>query len=95
VEIARGTDPAKIPAGVRQVFYYADTARALTRLGGRDREAIRYLLTAERIAPQHVRTSAELAATIRVLLDRSRRQAGGTELRGLHERMQAVASLPG
>jgi hypothetical protein len=95
VEIARGTDPAKIPAGVRQVFYYADTARALTRLGGRDREAIRYLLTAERIAPQHVRTSAELAGTIRVLLDRSRRQAGGTELRGLHERMQVVASLPG
>jgi transcriptional regulator with XRE-family HTH domain len=88
VEIARRTDPATIPAGVRQVFYYADTARALARLGGRDREAIRFLLTAERIAPQHVRTSVELAATIRVLLDRSRRQAGGTELRALGERMQ-------
>ncbi|GAA3335474.1 helix-turn-helix transcriptional regulator [Amorphoplanes nipponensis] len=89
VEIARRTDPAAIPAGVRQVFYYADTARALTRIGGRDREAIRFLLTAERIAPQHVRTSGEVAETIRVLLDRSRRQAGGTELRGLSERMQA------
>jgi transcriptional regulator with XRE-family HTH domain len=89
VEIARRTDPAAIPAGLRQVFYYADTARALARIGGRDREAIRFLLTAERIAPQHVRTSAELAETIRVLLDRSRRQAGGTELRGLCERMQA------
>jgi hypothetical protein len=89
VEIARRTNPAAIPAGVRQVFYYADTARALTRIGGRDREAIRFLLTAERIAPQHVRTSAELNETIRVLLDRSRRQAGGSELRGLGERMQA------
>jgi transcriptional regulator with XRE-family HTH domain len=89
VEIARRTDPAAIPAGIRQVFYYADTARALARIGGRDREAIRFLLTAERIAPQHVRTSAELAETTRVLLDRSRRQAGGTELRGLSERMQA------
>jgi transcriptional regulator with XRE-family HTH domain len=89
VEIARRTNPAAIPAGFRQVFYYADTARALTRIGGRDREAIRFLLTAERIAPQHVRTSAELGETIRVLLDRSRRQAGGTELRGLSERMQA------
>ena len=89
VEIARRTDPAAIPAGVRQVFYYADTARALARIGGRDREAIRYLLTAERIAPQHVRTSADLAETIRVLLARSRRQAGGTGLRGLCERMQA------
>jgi transcriptional regulator with XRE-family HTH domain len=88
VEIARRTVPAAIPAGVRQVFYYADTARALTRIGGRDREATRFLLTAERIAPQHVRTSPELAETTRTLLDRSRRQAGGTELRGLSERMQ-------
>ncbi|AGZ38361.1 putative DNA-binding protein [Actinoplanes friuliensis DSM 7358] len=88
VEIAQRTDPATIPAGVRQVFYYADTARALARIGGRDREAIRFLLTAERIAPQHVHTSAELAETTRALLDRSRRQAGGSELRGLSERMQ-------
>ncbi|MCY1143888.1 helix-turn-helix transcriptional regulator [Actinoplanes sp. Pm04-4] len=87
VEIARRTDPAAIEAGVRQVFYYADTARALTRLGGRDREAIRFLLTAERIAPQHVRTSDELTETVKLLLDRSRRQAGGTELRALSERM--------
>src|SRR6185312_16336780 len=64
VQIARRTDPAAIPAGVRQVFYYADAARALTRIGGRDREAVRCLLTAERIAPQHVRTSAELADTV-------------------------------
>jgi len=53
-----------------------------------DVESIRLLLTAERIAPQHVRTSAELAGTVRILLDRSRRQAGGTELRGLGERMR-------
>jgi transcriptional regulator with XRE-family HTH domain len=88
VQIARRTDPAAIPAGVRQVFYYADTARALARIGGRDREAIRFLLTAERIAPQHVRTSAEIAQAIRTLLDRSHRQTGGSELRGLSERMQ-------
>jgi hypothetical protein len=88
VEIALRTDPGVIPAGVRQVYYYADAARALARIGGRDREAVRFLLTAERIAPQHVRTAPELAETIRVLLDRSRRQAGGTALRGLSERMQ-------
>jgi hypothetical protein len=28
VEIARRTDPVAIPAGVRQVYYYADAARA-------------------------------------------------------------------
>jgi hypothetical protein len=88
VQIARRTDPAAIPAGVRQVFYYADTARALARIGGRDREAIRLLLTAERIAPQHVRTSAEIAHAVRALLNRSHRQTGGSELRGLSERMQ-------
>jgi transcriptional regulator with XRE-family HTH domain len=85
-EIARQTDPARVPAGFRQVFFYADTARALARL--RDREAIRFLLIAERVAPQHVHTSALARETSRALLDRARRAAGGTELRGLCERLQ-------
>ncbi|WP_433796099.1 helix-turn-helix domain-containing protein [Actinoplanes sp. CA-252034] len=89
--IAGGTDPAALPVGFRQVFYYADTARALARLRGRDREAIRFLLTAERLAPQHVHTSALTRETTRTLLDRSNRSAGGTELRGLAERLQVTA----
>jgi transcriptional regulator with XRE-family HTH domain len=88
VDIARSTNPATIAAGFRQVFYYADAARALARLRGRDREAIRYLLTAERLAPQHVHTSPLAQETTRALLERSRRQAGGAELRGLGERMR-------
>jgi hypothetical protein len=87
VDIARSTNPATI-AACRQVFYYADIARALARLRGQDREAIRYLLTAERIAPQHLHTSPLAQETTRALLERSRRQAGGTQLRGLCERMQ-------
>ncbi|WIM93284.1 helix-turn-helix transcriptional regulator [Actinoplanes oblitus] len=86
--IARDTDPAALPVGFRQVFYYADTARALARLCGRDREAIRFLLTAERVAPQHVHTSSLVQETARALLDRSRRLAGGTELRAFCERLQ-------
>jgi hypothetical protein len=70
------------------VFFYADAARAYSRLRGRDRDAIRYLLIAERLAPQHVHTSALARETTRALLERSRRQAGGTELRGLCERMR-------
>jgi transcriptional regulator with XRE-family HTH domain len=90
VAIARQTTPAAISARLRQVFYYADTARALAKLGGvgMDREAIRLLLTAERLAPQHVHTSADARQTVRILLERSRRQAGGNELRGLGERMK-------
>ncbi|MEV0895337.1 helix-turn-helix transcriptional regulator [Actinoplanes sp. NPDC049802] len=90
-EIARATDPAALPLRFRQVFYYADTARALARLRGRDREAVRFLLTAERLAPQHVHTSALIRETTRTLLDRSHRRAGGGELRGLAERLQIAA----
>jgi transcriptional regulator with XRE-family HTH domain len=90
VEIARTTNPATITAGFRQVFYYADAARAYARLRGKDREAIRYLLTAERLAPQHVHTSPLAQETTRALLERSRRQAGGTELRGLGARMRVA-----
>ncbi|WP_328476103.1 helix-turn-helix domain-containing protein [Actinoplanes sp. NBC_00393] len=90
-QIARDTDPAALPVGFRQVFYFADTARALARLRGRDREAIRFLLAAERLAPQHLHTSAMARETTRALLDRSIRQAGGAELRGLAERLQVAA----
>jgi transcriptional regulator with XRE-family HTH domain len=89
--ISRNTNPSAIPAGLRQVFYYSDTARALAQLPGHDREAVRFLLTAERRAPQHVHSSADILATARILLERSRRQAGGTELRGLCERMRVGA----
>src|SRR6185436_11429174 len=57
VEIAGETNPAVIDAGCRQVFYYADAARALAQINGKEKDAIRYLLTAERIAPQHLHAS--------------------------------------
>src|SRR3954453_20514108 len=85
MEIAPTTNPTTIGAGCRQVFYYADVARAYARLRGKEPEAIRFLLTAERIAPQHLHTSPLARETTRALLERSRRQAGGTQLRGLCE----------
>jgi transcriptional regulator with XRE-family HTH domain len=88
VDIARSTNPATIAASCRQVFYYADLGRAYALLGGKDTEAIRFLLTAERIAPQHVHSSPHARETTRALVERSRRQAGGTQLRGLCERMR-------
>ncbi|GLW31144.1 helix-turn-helix domain-containing protein [Actinoplanes regularis] len=86
--IARDTDPAALPIGFRQVFFYTDTARALARLRDRDREAIRLLLAAERVAPQHVHTSSLVRETARALLERSRRIAGGGELRAFCGRLQ-------
>jgi transcriptional regulator with XRE-family HTH domain len=85
VEIARRTNPSAVTVS-RQTAFYADTGRALTRLG-RDEEAVRMLLAAERIAPQRVHSSPLVRETTRTLLDRAQRRAGGPELRGLCERM--------
>jgi tetratricopeptide (TPR) repeat protein len=87
VEIARATNPAAAGLSVsRQVAYWSDTARALTRLR-QDREAVRMLLRAERLAPVRVHSSPLIQETARTLLDRAQRRAGGPELRGLCERM--------
>lgn len=87
VEISRATDPAVIGVKMREVFFYTDTARACARIFGKDAEAIRHLLTAERIAPQHVHSSPLVRETARELLERARRRAGGAALRGLCDRM--------
>lgn len=90
VKIARDTNPLAIPRVSRQASFYADTGRALARLG-RDQEAVRMLVTAERLAPQYVRNSPVAAETARALLDRARRNAAGVELRGLCERLGVLA----
>jgi hypothetical protein len=87
IEISQATNPNMIDAMMRRVFFYTDTARALARMRGRDGDAIRYLLTAERIAPQHVHSSAFVQETARAMLERAQRLAGGSALRGLCERM--------
>jgi hypothetical protein len=85
VEIASRTNPSPVTVS-RQTAFYADTGRALARIG-RDAEAIRMLLNAERLAPQRVHSSPLVRETTRLLLDRAQRRAGGPELRGLCERM--------
>lgn len=89
VEIARDTIPTRVPSPLRQSGFHAATARALARLN-RDEEAVRHLLTAERIAPERIRASTTVRETARGLIERARRAAGGAELRGFCERL----SLP-
>jgi transcriptional regulator with XRE-family HTH domain len=88
VEIARRTNPTPVALS-RQTNFYADAGRALARIG-KDAEAIRMLLTAERLGPQRVHNWRLVQETARVLLERSQRRAGGSELRGLCERMGLV-----
>lgn len=85
VKIARTTNPSAVGSISRQAAYYLDTARALARVG-KDHEALRLLLTAERIAPQRIRHPLVIETT-RGLLERARRGAGWTELRGLSRRL--------
>ena len=90
LEIAHGIDPSAVGSPTRQVSFFLDTGRALARLR-RDEAALRQLLTAERVAPQRVRTDPLVAETARSLLDRARRNAAGAELRGLCERLGVLA----
>ncbi|MEU4421275.1 helix-turn-helix transcriptional regulator [Actinoplanes sp. NPDC024001] len=82
VETAAGFDAAMLPA-VRTVYLYTDLARALADVH-RDDEAVRMLLTAERVAPQHTRSSAAARETARALLHKARR---ASPMQGLCERM--------
>jgi transcriptional regulator with XRE-family HTH domain len=85
IETARHVYLSGLPP-TRQVAFYLDMARGLADTG-RDQDAVRMLLVAERIAPQHTRSVTAARVVARSLLDKARRSAGGSELRGLCERM--------
>ena len=87
VQISRDTNPTALAVPGRQAMFSLDTGRALAHVR-RDREAVRCLLTAERIGPQLVRSSPYPTETARELWDRARRTAGSSELRGLCERLR-------
>jgi hypothetical protein len=86
LQVARDVTPATIPAATRQVHYHIDRARALVSLK-QPEDAARSLLTAERIAPHHVRMSAVARETVRFLRRNARTRA---HLYGLPERMGLV-----
>ena len=84
VEIAQDLSPGALSVS-RQTDFYTDLARSLAGIG-QDAQAIRMMLTAERVGPERVRRSPLAAETVRALVDRTRRtdQPG---LTGLAERL--------
>ncbi len=82
LETATALDVATLPP-IRQVNLYTDLARALADVRRND-EAVRMLATAERVAPQHTRSSAAARETARLLLHQARR---ASTIQGLAERM--------
>lgn len=81
VELARNINPAVIDAPVRVSAYYMDLSRALAHIR-HDKDAIRLLLSAERLAPQRTRCAPMAREAARTLLQRQ----GGPEIRGFAER---------
>jgi transcriptional regulator with XRE-family HTH domain len=88
LETARGVQVGEM-LPTRQVAFYIDMARGLADVH-HEQDAVRMLLTAERTAPQFTRSSTAARMVARSLLTQARRTAGGSELRGLAERMSVA-----
>lgn len=88
--VADTVDPDRIPSPQRRAAYWADRGRALARLRGRLPEAVVSLRTAERVSPARVRHHPWTRETLAELVNRSRQDAVGRELRGMAYR----AGLP-
>lgn len=87
VRVADVTSVSAVRSPAWTANFHSDVARSLATVGGQDGRAIRHLLTAERVGPQQVHLSPFARETARVLLERSRRRAGGSAVAGLCERM--------
>lgn len=86
-EIAQSVVPSRVPSAARQAMYWADLGRGMAQGRATRDEAIGALLRAEKIAPQRIRTNPFVRETVGDLMRRTRREAGGRELRGMAYRM--------
>jgi hypothetical protein len=75
-----------VPHVQRQVTYHLDTGRALSYLG-RDDEALRMLMEAERLAPMHVRADPLVWETARDIVERRQRRAVTPDVRAFCGRL--------
>jgi transcriptional regulator with XRE-family HTH domain len=88
LERTRQVSLSLLPArSARRASFLADAGRGLARDSRTRDEAVRWLHRAEATAPQYIRNSPAVRETVAFLLQRSRAQAGGRELRGMASRM--------
>lgn len=86
-EVASGVRLNNIPARSRKVAFLIDHARALHTLRGRDNDVVQLLRKAEKLGPARTHHNVWAREIVTELLARSRRDAGGIELRFLADRM--------
>jgi len=86
VALARDVNPLAVASPSRQAAFFLDTARALAH-SDNDKQAVRMILAAERIAPQKVHSAPLVAELVRSLLQQTKSRAVDAELRGICERI--------
>lgn len=90
--IAENLNPAEHPSRERRATYWMDYGRALTRIRGRQDDAVRAFLTAEELHPLRVLRNPFVPDVLgELLIRRPGRDVLGEELRGMAYR----AGLPG
>ena len=89
-EIAKDISPDTVDSHTRQAAFYMDLGRALAQTRRQDREAIGYLLRAERLAPQRFRLDPAVRDTVGAMLRRAQLRAGGEQLQSLASRVGVV-----
>lgn len=91
-ELARDIDPTAVRSATRRAGFYSDLGRGLATERAHRQDAVAALRTAERLAPQRVRTNPFVREIVTDLMRRARRDAIGRELRGMAYRMGLAAS---
>lgn len=88
---ARTVDVGKIPSAGRQSTFYSDLGLTLSRMRGRDEQAVEAIRRAEKLAPSRLRTRPPVRAAVTDLLHRTKKESVRRELRGLAHRMGIAA----
>lgn len=92
-EVASQVRLEDIPAKSRRSSFLIDYARALHALGSRDDEVVKLLRKAEKLGADRFRHNVWAREIVTEILHRSRRDAGGYELRGIADRMGMLSAI--
>jgi transcriptional regulator with XRE-family HTH domain len=86
---AAAVDPRQLASSNRRAALRLEKARAFAMLG-KDADAVREMRQAERLSPAQTRHHPLIRELVADMLARSRREAGGRDLRGLAWRMNLI-----